>query len=45
MFSYYIEPKIIRNFLTEEECDFLINCEGDLCDYEKSQFNKRTLIL
>lgn len=41
MFNYYIEPKVFKNFLTEEQCDFLINCKGDLCDYEKSRFNTR----
>ena len=38
MFSYYIEPKVYRNFLTKEQCDFLINCKGDVSDFEISHF-------
>ena len=41
MFSYYIEPKVYRNFLTKEQCDFLINCKGDISDYKRSKFHVR----
>jgi len=41
MFSYYIEPKVYRNFLTKEQCDFLINCKGDISDYKRSKFHER----
>jgi prolyl 4-hydroxylase len=40
MFSCYIEPKVFKNFLTKEQCDFLINCEGDVFDFKKTQFGE-----
>jgi hypothetical protein len=35
MFAVYHEPKVIKNFITDEMCDLLINT--DVSSFEKSR--------